>query len=235
MNEADIQRLVDEVETVHFREFQWGHDLLERASLVRDVRMVRALALRHVRLSNKEAFSAHALRNAIKTIDAPMFPLSWSIIDAESDAAELVRRLEDFTYAPWAVAYILGEIGGHGALRGAAVRLRPEHAARHYMIVRLTSHLVVRYFRIQDYKPPTMSLIDLKTGEVTRGLSQEGFGSVHDMETLRRSQADELFTPLDPTLIQDLRRGLASMPDHIFNIPRDLFDRGLDRVPQRRA
>ena len=120
MNEQEIRRLVDEIENVSFQEFWWGSELLDRASRVRDVRVVRALALRHHGLSNKMAFSAHVIRNTIKIIDAPEFLLSWSVIDSVADANELVRRLEDFCYAPWAVAFILGEIGGTDALRGAA-------------------------------------------------------------------------------------------------------------------
>lgn len=58
--------------------------------------MVRALALVHHSLSNKEALSAHILRNIIKMIDAPTFPLSWAIIDSETDANQMVRRLEIF-------------------------------------------------------------------------------------------------------------------------------------------
>jgi hypothetical protein len=235
MNEQQIMQMVDEIETVDFREFWWESELLERASGVRDVRVVRSLALRHHGLSNKEAFSAHVLRNAIKMIDAPTFPLMWSLIDSETDANQVVRRFEDFTYAPWAVAFILGEIGGHGALRGASMRLRPEHTARHYMIVRLISHLLVRYLQIRDYKPPTMTMIDVKTGEMTRGLPQSDFPGANEREALRRSQADELFSPIDPIVIQDIKRGLASMPDAILNMPRDLIYRGLEQVPKRHA
>jgi len=235
MTEQQITMLVDEIQTADAREFWWGSHLLERASIVRDLRVVRALALRHHGLSNKEAFSAHVVRNAIKTIDAPVFPLSWSVIDAETDPNQLARRLEDFTYAPWAVAYILGEIGGHGALRGASLRLSSEHASRHYMIVRIISHLLVRYLKIKAYKPPTLTMIDLKTGEMTRGLPQAEHSPAHKMEMLRRSQADELFTPLDPRLIQELKRGLTSVPDKILNLPREDFLCALDQIPKRNA
>ena len=230
MTEDEILRLVREIETMDIREHYEGSALFDRASSVRDIRVVRALALVHQGLSNKEANSAHALRNIIKAIDAPTFPLSWAIIDAEADANQIVRRLEDFTYAPWAVAYILGEIGGHGVLRGAALRLRAEHSARHYVIVRLTAHLLVRYLTIQANKPPTMTVIDVTTGAMTRGIPQP-----QDMYAQRRSQADELFVPIDPTVIQDLRRGVASVPDQILNLPREDFYLALEKVPKRRA
>lgn len=235
MNEEDIQRLVDEIESVDFRVLCWEGELLKRASSVRDIRVVCALALRHHGLMNKAAYSAQVLRNAIKTLDAPTFPLSWAIIDSETDADQIVRRLDDFAYAPWAITYILGEIGGHGALRSAAMRLRPEHAARHYMIVRLIAHIGVRYLQIRDYKPPTMTMINAETGKVTHSLPQAGFPEVQAKQTQRRSEADELFLPVDPMVIQDLQRGLGSIPDAILDMPRDLIYRTLEQLPKRHA
>lgn len=233
MNEQEVRQLVDEIENVNAQEFWWDSELLDRASRVRDVRVVRALALRHHALSNKQAFSAHVVRNTIKTIDAPHFPLSWSIIDAETDTRLLIQHLEDFTYAPWATAFVLGEIGGAGAMRGAAARLSSEHSARHYMIVRITSHLLVRYLKIQSPKPLTMTMIDLKTGEMTRGIAAGESSPHHRMEMLRRSQADEIFTPLEPSLIEDIRSSLGRIPDQVLNFTRDQFDRALDKVTKR--
>ena len=233
MNEQEITRLVHEIDNVDAREFWWDSELLHRASRVRDVRVVRALALRHHGLSNKEAFSAHVIRNAIKTIDASDFSLSWSIIDAERDAAQVIQRLEDFFYAPWAVAFIIGEIGGAGVLRGAAARLGQEHSTRHYMIVRITSHLLLRYHKIQSPKPVTMTMIDLKTGEMTRGIPAAESSPQHQMEIRRRAQADELFTPIESSLVQDIERRLSRIPDDLLNWPRDDFSRGLYKIPKR--
>ena len=98
-----MAQLVREIENADVPQLWWDSELLARASRVRDVRAVRALALCHHSLSNKEAFSAHTVRNAIKIIDAPDFPLCWSIIDAEKDAGQIIQRLEDFSYTPWAV------------------------------------------------------------------------------------------------------------------------------------
>lgn len=80
-----------------------------------------------------------------------------------------------------------------------------------------------------------MTTIDVETGEMTRGLPQSDFPVAQNRENLRRSQADELFAPVDPTVIQDLRRGLASLPDQVFNMPREDFYRALDRDPKRHA
>jgi hypothetical protein len=235
MNEQEITQLVDEIDNADPEQLWWDSELFNRAARVRDVRVVRALALCHHSLSNKEAFSAHVVRNALKTIDAPDFALSWSIIDAEKDAGQLIQRLEDFYYAPWAVAFVLGEIGGAGALRGAAARLGQEHAARHYMIVRIISHILIRYLKIQSPKPATMTMIDLKTGEMTRGIPVEEGSQQQQMETRRRVEADELFTPLDPALAQSIKTRLAGIPDKLLNCSRDQFDALLDRVPKRYA
>jgi hypothetical protein len=235
MHEQEIRRLVGEIENISFREFWWGSELLDRASRVRDVRVVRVLALRHHGLSNKNAFSAHVVRNTIKTIDAPEFPLSWSIIDSEKDSDSLVHNLEDFGYAPWAIAFILGEIGGAGALRGVAVRLGPEHSARHYMIVRITSHLLVRYLQIHAPTPRTMTVIDVETGAVTRAVPEAISSPTHKMDLLRRSQADEFFTLLEPSLVQIIRDRLEIIPDQVLNLPREDFFRALDKIPKRFA
>jgi hypothetical protein len=233
MNEQNVRQLVDEIENANTREFWWDSELLGRVSQVKDVRMVWALALRHHGLSNKDAFSAHVVRNTIKTIDAPDFPLSWSIIDSEKDAGQLIQHLEDFCYAPWAAAFILGEIGGAGALRGVAARLSPDHSARHYMIVRITSHLLIRYLKIQAPKPVTMTVIDLKTGEMKKGVPAAENSPNYRMEMLRRSQADELFAPLERSLVEDIRAKLGRIPDQVLNCTRDQFNRALDQVPKR--
>jgi hypothetical protein len=75
VNEVEIERLVAEIENVDFREFWWDSNLLRRASQVQDGRVVSALVLRHQCLSNKKAFSAHVIREAIKAIDGPGFAL----------------------------------------------------------------------------------------------------------------------------------------------------------------
>ncbi len=234
MKENETEQLVAEIEQVDFREFWWDSALLARASSVRDVRVVRALALRHHSLSNKSAFSAHVVRNTIKAIDAPDFLLSWSIIDAEKDADSIVRNLEDFGYAPWATAYVLGEIGGAGALRGIATRLGAEHCARHYMVVRILSHLLSRYLEIQAPKPRTMTIIDVKSEEIiARGVPEAVSSPTHKMDLLRRSQADEFFILIEPSLAQIIGTRLSHIPDGLLNTSREIFLKALEKIPKR--
>ncbi|MFH0824404.1 MAG: hypothetical protein V2B18_16750, partial [Pseudomonadota bacterium] len=118
-------------------------------------------------------------------------------------------------------------------LRGAAVRLAPEYAVRHYMIVRIASHILIRYLKIQEARPPAMTMIDVKTGEMTRGVPVADSSPSYKMEMLRRSQADELFTPLEPSLVQDIRSQMGHIPDELLNLTREDLSRVLDGVPKR--
>jgi hypothetical protein len=76
-----------------------------------------------------------------------------------------------------------------------------------------------------------VTMIDLKTGEMTRGLPSPN----QKMEKLRDSQADELFRPVEPSLPQDIERGLGRIPDQVLNWTRDDFSRALYKVPKRSA
>ena len=80
-----------------------------------------------------------------------------------------------------------------------------------------------------------MTMIDLKTGEMTRGIPAEESSPQHQMEMRRRAEADQLFTPLDPSLVQGIKTRLAGIPDKLLNCTRDQFDALLDRVPKRYA
>src|SRR5437667_11057130 len=53
MTDAQINQIVDEIENVSAQQFWWDSELLERASRVRDARVVSALVLRHHALGNK--------------------------------------------------------------------------------------------------------------------------------------------------------------------------------------
>lgn len=235
MSNTQIDRIVDEIESASAQQLWWDSELLERASRVHDGRVVSALGLRHHALANKEAFSAHVVRNAIKTIDQPDFPLLWSFIDVETDSRRISEHLEDFACLPWSAAYILGEIGGAGALRGASARLTPEHSVRHYLIARLTSHLLARYLKIGAPKPPTITMIDVHTGEMTSGLPATPDSPNYKMEMRRRSEADELFTPLEPALAADLKARLTRIPDRLLNLKRRVFYDAIDRLAERYA
>ena len=139
-----VEHLVREIESIHATQFWWDHPLLSRAAAVHNARVVTALTLRHHALSNKEAYSAHVVRHAIKMSDGPQLPTLWALIDAETDSGAIREKMEDFTYLPWAAGFIIGEVGGAHAFAETTQRLSLDHAARHYLLVPLLSHLVVR-------------------------------------------------------------------------------------------
>ena len=226
MNEIDITRLIEQIDKVDAREFWWDSRLLAAAAQVRDVRVVSSLARRHHCLSNKKAFSAHVVRDAIKRIDGPEFRLLWQIVDGESDTQRILDGLDDPFYLPWAAAFILGEVGGASGLRGAAVRLGAEHIVRHYMIIRITSHLVIRYLSIQSEHEPTMTTIDLKTGEKTSGVPTSAGSPHYQMEMRRRSESNELFTPVEAQDASRLEGSIGSLTrQHLQHRKAGVFER----------
>ena len=144
MNPENITALVREIENVDFREFWWDSPLLSHAAKAKDPHVVHALALRHHCLMNKEAFSAHVVRNTIKLIDAPSFGFLWQMIDLELDAPRIQEHFEDLFYPPWAGAFILGEIGGAPAFEQTVGRLNP-HLLPRRSSCRLTLLPLPRY------------------------------------------------------------------------------------------
>ena len=230
MTEIEIQKLVSEIEKVDFREFWWDSPLLARAESVHDPRIVRALATRHQGLSNKEAFSAHVVRQAAKKSDGPQLRAMWSFIDSEKDSIAIVQRMEDFSYIPWAAAFIIGEVGGAYAFTEATARLTPLHSARHHLIVRLLSHVMVRYLSIEKESEPKTTFIDFETGEQETLLSRYVARPEFDMARRRRLESNELFTPLTRQAIQDAKTRLQSIPDTLLNYPKLNFLHALDCI-----
>ena len=226
MIEPELNGLIDEIESVNATAFWWGNTLLERASRARDPRVLQALVRRHHRLANKDAISAHVVRYAVAVSDGPEFRRVWSYIDAEGDATAITERMDDFNYLPWAAAFILGEIGGASAFLGASDRLMLAHAARHYLLVRLLSHVVVRYLQISQAAEPTGTMVDVQTGEVTRIAIPRG--PSYDMELRKRTESNRYFTPLSAAAVADAKRRLQTIPDSVFNHPKPQFLHALD-------
>ena len=88
MDETAILKLVNEIDAVDFREFWWGSSLLDKCSQVKDPRIVNMLLVRHQHLGNKEADSAHLLRNTIKEIEGPDLRTLWLHIDNAANQRE---------------------------------------------------------------------------------------------------------------------------------------------------
>jgi len=228
MNDTQINQLVEEINNVGGEQF-WGEsNLFERAAQVHDVRVVRALVLLHHSFSNKEAISAHVVRNTIKAIDGPDFSSLWSFIDAETDAATIVARMDDFTYLPWAAAFILGEIGGSHVFIATTSRLKPPNQTRYHLLVRLLSHVLIRYLQIAEPAEPTATVIDVETGERKTIPLRDVGGNAYQMHLTRQSEADEYFTPISTEAVADANRQLQVIPDSFFNIQKPQFLHALE-------
>jgi len=235
MNESDVVSLINEIESVDFREFWWGSPLLARASEVRDSRVAQALVYRHHGLSNKEAFSAHVIRQAIKKCDGPDFNSLWRIIDAETDARALVERIEDLHYLPWAATFILGEVGGAHVFAGTTARLIPTHQVRFHLLVRLLSHIVIRYLQIVEDEEPTATVMDVESGQSKTVPLKEVGGDSYEMHLAKQSEANEYFTALDARIVTDAKSKLQDIPDSLLNIPKPQFIQALDIIQVRFA
>jgi hypothetical protein len=230
MTENEITQLVSDLEQISAQQFWWDSPILVCAGASQDARVVRTLAFRHQCLGNKNAFSAHVVRHAIRLCDGPELPTLWACIDGESDSAAIVERMEDFRYLPWSSAFIIGETGGKSAFIRVLERLSPEHSARHYLLVRLFSHLLVRYLSIEKEAEPKTTFIDLKTGEQESLLSRYAASMSFDMESRKRKEANELFTPLSRKLIQEAEATLNHIPDKLINMERRQFAAVFERL-----
>jgi len=228
MTDAEIHHLIDEIDSAGPDQLSGDGSFFERVERVRDVRVVRALTLLHHSLSNKKALSAHFLRCAIRRNDGPELRSIWSFIDAENDAQAVVERMDDYTYLPWAATFIMGEIGGTRAFGDTVARLTPQHQSRYPLLVRLLSHIVIRYLQIAQPEEPTATMLDLKTGESKTVPLRDLGGGDYEREMKKRSQADECFTLLSLGIVTDAKLRLQLIPDSHFNIAKPEFLHALD-------
>jgi 2-methylcitrate dehydratase PrpD len=210
MNSAEIEKLVDEIDSVDFREFWWGSKLLDRCAQTKDSRVVKGLCIRHHCLQNKQADSCHVIRNTIKIIDGPAFASLWQFITTESDQQRLINTVDDPYSLPWAAAFVLGEIGGKAALSETTGKLANPNTP--YLWVRIAMHLVVRYVQILSEEEPQVEEMDVKTGVLGRFPAKDRYPDVYERQMLRRQQANEYFTSVDPVMVLYLKAHLSRLP-----------------------
>jgi hypothetical protein len=229
MNSAEIEKLVDEIDSVDFREFWWGSKLLDRCAQTKDSRVVKGLCIRHHCLQNKQADSCHVIRNTIKTIDGPTFQCLWQFATAESDQQRLIKTVDDPYSLPWAAAFVLGEIRGKAALSETTGKLANPNIP--YLWVRIAMHLVVRYLQILSEEEPQVEEMDIKTGALTRFLAKDRYPDVYERQMLRRRQANEYFTPVDPVMVVYLKTHLNRIPDIYYPMPKAQLLKYCDHLP----
>jgi len=232
MNNAEIQHLVDELDSIDFREFWWGSKLLDRCAQTKDPRVVKGLCIRHHCLQNKQADSCHVIRNTIKIIDGPTFLNLWQFITSESDQQHLINTVDDPYSVPWAAAFVLGEIGGKAALSETTGKLANPRIP--YLLVRLAMHLVVRYLQIVSEEEPQVEEMDVKTGQVQPVPAKERYPYMYERQMLRRRQANEYFTPVDPLMIVYLKSHLNRIPDTYYPMPKAQLLKYCDYLPTQK-
>ena len=235
MTDAEIHQLIREIDGAGPDQLSGDGSFFERVERGRDVRVVRAAILLHNSLSNKKASSTHYLRCAIRRNDGPELRSLWSFIDAENDARAIVERMDDYTYLPWAPTFIIGEVGGAQAFAATAARLTAPHQPRYHLLVRLFSHIVVRYLQIAQPEEPTGTIMDVNTGERRTVPLRDLGSSAYRNELRKRALADEYFTPLSRSIVTDAKRRLQLIPDSHFNIPKPEFLHALDCLQTRDA
>lgn len=232
MNDGHIQALVSEIQNVDGPEFWWDSKLLQRCSKVKEPRVVQSLLIRHHCLTNKEADSAHVIRNTIKIMEGPDFATLWEIIDAESDTAALIEGSDNPFSLPWAAAYVLGEVGGALALSETTKRLSPVHIPRHFLTAKIAFHLTLRYLRVQFEGEPTVMRIDIETEEMTEVPARECPDPViYERAMLRRRQANEYFVPVSPMVIRCLKSHLSAISEDFIPISKQELFQYIDAIP----
>ena len=132
---------------------------------------------------------------------------------------------------PWAATFIIGELGGAPAFQQTVSRLTLSHSARHFLLVRLFSHTLVRYLSIDAEEEPQSTMIDLNTGESEQLLSRYVSRPNFDMTRRKRTEANELFTPLPRSAVQNAQRNIEQIPGRLFNVPKEQFRIALSRLP----
>jgi hypothetical protein len=100
---------------------------------------------------------------------------------------------------PWAAAFVLGEIGGKAALSGITGKLANPNIP--YLWIRIAMHLVVRYLQILSEEEPQVEEMDVKTGALRHFPAKDRYPYMYERQMLRRRQANEYFTPVDPVMV----------------------------------
>jgi hypothetical protein len=231
MSPTEIKQLVDDLDSVDFREFWWGSRILDRAGEVKSPEVVRILLIRHHGLQNKRADSCHVIREAIKRNDGTDFPTIWKIIDGVSNSDSLISEINDPCSLPWAAAHVLGEIGGRPALSQVTGKLRRTELGWQYFFIRIAMHLLIRYAHVTHPEEPEIEGVDVRTGRTFRKPMRESAPDIYQRTMLRRSQENELFKPVDPAMVPYLLRHISIVDERVLPCDRNQLQQLVKILP----
>lgn len=164
-------------------------------------------------------------------MDGPQLNMLWSFIGEEKDHEKLIKEVDNPYSLPWAAAYVLGEVGGMPALSTVTGKLNKKELGMQYLYVRVAFHLIVRYLKILNQEEPSIETMDVKTGRVEKRPTREVASDMLERQLLRRKQADEYFTEVEPEMLMYLKRNLERLPEQIFPAPKQQLIQYLDYIP----
>ena len=72
--------------------------------------------------------------------------------------------------------------------------------------------------------------MDVKTAALTRFLVKDRYPDVYERQMLRRRQANEYFTPVDPLMVVYLKTHLNRIPDIYYPMPKAQLLKYCDHV-----
>ena len=217
----DVPSLKAEIESTHFQAFWYDSPLLQQCVDSGSQDLVPALALRHHGLQNKAAGSCQVLRQTIIRLDGPEFPMLWRMFD--SDRVDPATTIEDPFSPLWASAFILGEVGGLPAFRGLSDRLLPEHAPRHFAIVRVLVHIIDRYKIISEEGEPMGTIMDVNTGEQKRIATKDIDPEAYSRTINDRAIANQYFD-------QPAKQFLSELASRLSRIDSSVVEMDVDRI-----
>ncbi len=235
MDETGILKLVNEIDEVDFRKFWWGSSLLDKCSQIKDSRIVNALLVRHQHLGNKEADSAHLLRNTIKEIEGPDLRTLWVHIDNAANQREPGSDYGQPYFWQKAAGLVLGKIGGAPALKNTNDRLIPSYSSQYAVLGKLAVHLLTRYGQISHQGEPRIVVQDIKTGQSSEVSSCEFDQEIYERQMLRRKQENEYFVPVDKDLLNKLNRNLSMLPPAVIPAPMSTIRKMVLDIPTKTA
>jgi hypothetical protein len=218
-DDNEIENLVKEIESVQFKEFWYGSNLLEKATQFKDERITRALTMRHYFLENKKAGSCYVLRHTIKTLEAPYFNTLWDMLQSGN------------TDQSNAASFILSEIGGLWTFQKAINLLRNKGQETYQYLVPCIINLIARYYEIQNEAEPTMQVMDVKTEQLETVAMKSFAPDIYERTMQDRKLSNELFKFTTPDRIDEMILLLKKVPTEFFqDIDREKLYNAIDNL-----
>lgn len=219
LDEKEVLTLVNDIETVPFKDFWYGSKLLEKAKHYKDGRVTKALVMRHHYLENKNAGSCYVLRHTIKALEGPYFNTLWEMLQS--------GNIEQSN----AASFILSEIGGLWTFQKSVNLLRNQGQETYLYIIPCVINLIARYYMLQNEQEPTMEVMDVKTEQVQTVTLKSYAPDIFERTMRDRELSNELFKFTTNDRIDEMISLLKKVPTEYFqNIDRDKFLKAIDNL-----